>query len=121
MFGHGSPLNLLNQGQAQDAYDPADEQGYANQQAAGRGRRHHRGTAPIGIRRIVGITLMGLMAFTIFHVTFRTDVLDPLLALVGPAREGVDWVLEDPKRAWGAAAVIVVPHIGLYYMLFEDR
>ncbi|MEU3051596.1 hypothetical protein ABZ705_34860 [Streptomyces sp. NPDC006984] len=61
------------------------------------------------------------MAYGIFHVIFRTEVLAPLLAYVGPVREFIGWEFGDPGRAWIALAALVIPHIGLYYLLFEDR
>ncbi|MDO5865121.1 MULTISPECIES: hypothetical protein [Paenarthrobacter] len=61
------------------------------------------------------------MAYGIFHVVFRTDILAPVLAYAEPVKYGIDWVIEDPKRAWMAFAGLVIPHIGLYYLLFEDR
>lgn len=61
------------------------------------------------------------MALGLYWAIFRTELLAPVLAYVGPARDLIDWVAADPKRAWGALAVLVIPHIGLYYMLFDDR
>ncbi|MEU9602621.1 hypothetical protein AB0E06_38250 [Streptomyces sp. NPDC048109] len=43
------------------------------------------------------------------------------MAYVGPVREFIGWVVEDPGRAWIALAALVIPRIGLYYLLFEDR
>ncbi|WP_434598375.1 hypothetical protein [Streptomyces sp. A5-4] len=48
-------------------------------------------------------------------------MLAPLLAYVGPVKDFIGWVVEDPGRAWIALAALVIPHIGLYYLLFEDR
>ena len=73
------------------------------------------------IRRGMGLAIMLGIAYGIFHVLFRTDLLEPLLAYVDPAKQLIDWVAADPKRAWGALAVVVIPHIGMYYLLFEDR
>jgi hypothetical protein len=44
-----------------------------------------------------------------------------VLAYAELVKDGITWVIEDPKRAWMAFAVLVIPHIGLYYLLFEDR
>ncbi|PZT91037.1 MAG: hypothetical protein DI630_29980 [Gordonia sp. (in: high G+C Gram-positive bacteria)] len=73
------------------------------------------------IRRGIGLAIMLGIAYGIFHILFRTDLLEPLLAYVDPAKQLIDWVAADPKRAWGALAVVVIPHIGMYYLLFEDR
>ncbi|MFJ5724743.1 hypothetical protein [Streptomyces sp. NPDC093149] len=61
------------------------------------------------------------MAYGIFHVIFRTEVLAPVLAYVGSVKDFIGWVVEDPGRAWIVLAAFVIPHIGLYYLLFEDR
>ncbi|MFD7853444.1 hypothetical protein ACFV6B_03995 [Streptomyces microflavus] len=61
------------------------------------------------------------MAYGIFHITFRTEVLSSVPAYAGPVKEVIGWVVEDPGRAWIALAALVIPHIGLYYLLFEDR
>lgn len=83
-----------------------------------------RGLSPrasLTVRRLLALSIAVSIACGIFHVVFRTDVLDPVLAYTGPLKTGIDWVLEDPKRAWAALAVLVIPHIGMYYLLFEDR
>ncbi|MFD3970241.1 hypothetical protein [Streptomyces cyaneofuscatus] len=61
------------------------------------------------------------MAYGIFHITFRTEVFSSVLAYAGPVQEFIGWVVEDPGRAWIALATLVIPYIGLYYLLFEDR
>ena len=61
------------------------------------------------------------MAYGVFYIGFRTDVLAPTLVYVEPVKHGIAWVLEDPRRAWMALAALVIPHIGAYYLLFEDR
>lgn len=84
----------------------------------------HRGMSPraaLLLRRGLGLAIALGIAYGIFHVIFRTEVLAPMLAYAEPVKDAVGWVTEDPKRAWGALAAIVIPHIGLYYMLFEDR
>lgn len=73
------------------------------------------------LRRGIGLAIALGMAYGIFHVIFRTEVLAPVLAYVGPVKDFIDWVIEDPGRAWIALAALVIPHIGLYYLLFEDR
>lgn len=70
---------------------------------------------------MLGLAVALGIAYGIFHLLFRTDVLAPLLAYVEPAKDGIAWVADDPKRAWMALAVIAIPHIGAYYMFFEDR
>ncbi|WP_181273665.1 hypothetical protein [Brevibacterium oceani] len=97
---------------------PAD--GSTQSQAPGVDRRgaHRSGTF---VRRLIAFGIMLAFAYGVFHVVFLTDLLDPLLAYAEPVKDGVAWVAEDPKRAWVALAAIIVPHIGLYYMIFEDR
>lgn len=88
------------------------------------GQERHRGLSPrasLTVRRLLAVSIAVGLAYGIFHVVFRTDVLDPVLAYAEPLKNGIDWVIEDPKRAWAALAVIVIPHIGMYYLLFEDR
>jgi|SRR5699024_4872969 len=75
----------------------------------------------LALRRTVGITLMAGMAFAIYWIIFHTTIAEPVLALISPMQDGVDWILEDPSRAWMAVAAIVIPHIGMYYLIFEDR
>ena len=77
-------------------------------------------SSPI-IRRFIGVLLALGMAYGVFHVVFRTDLLGPVIAQIGPIRDGIDWVLADPSRAWMALAVLVIPHIGAYYLFFEDH
>ncbi|MFJ8018693.1 hypothetical protein [Streptomyces sp. NPDC096311] len=36
------------------------------------------------------------MAYEIFHVIFRTGVVAPVLAYVGPVEDFIGWVVEDP-------------------------
>ncbi|MEU3196920.1 MULTISPECIES: hypothetical protein [Streptomyces] len=73
------------------------------------------------VRRGIGLAIALGMAYGIFHVIFRTEVFAPVLAYVGPVKDFIGWVVEDPGRAWIALAALVIPHIGLYYLLFEDR
>ncbi|WP_433855096.1 hypothetical protein [Streptomyces kronopolitis] len=73
------------------------------------------------VRRGTGLAIALGMAYGIFHVVFRTDALAPVLAHVGPVKDFIGWVVEDPGRAWIALAALVIPHIGLYYLPFEDR
>ncbi|WP_158819124.1 MULTISPECIES: hypothetical protein [Streptomyces] len=83
-----------------------------------------RGISPraaLLVRRGIGLAIALGMAYMIFHVIFRTGVLVPVLAYVGPIKDFIGWVAEDPRRAWIALAALVIPHIGLYYLLFEDR
>ena len=87
-------------------------------------QERRRGLSPrasLTVRRLLALSIAVGIAYGIFHVVFRTDILDPVLAYAGPLKNGIDWVLEDPKRAWAALAVLVIPHIGMYYLLFEDR
>ncbi|MEU7156118.1 hypothetical protein AB0A98_06690 [Streptomyces chrestomyceticus] len=69
------------------------------------------------MRRGIGLVIALGMAYALFHVVFRTGVL----AYVGPAKDFIGWVVADPGRAWIALATLVIPHIGLYYLLFEGR
>lgn len=88
------------------------------------GQERRRGLSPrasLTLRRLLAFSIAVGIAYGIFHVVFRTDVLDPVLAYAGPLKNGIDWVLEDPNRAWATLAVLVIPHIGMYYLLFEDR
>lgn len=80
--------------------------------------RLHRLLRP---RRVLGLLLMLAMAYGVFHLVFLTDLLDPVLAHTDQIRRGVDWVTEDPSRVVVALAAFALPHIGLYYLLFEDR
>lgn len=61
------------------------------------------------------------MAYGIFRIIFRTEVFAPVLTYVRPVKDFIGWVVEDPGRAWIALAALVIPHIGLYCLLFEDR
>lgn len=88
------------------------------------GQERRRGLSPrasLIVRRLLALSIAVGIGYGIFHVIFRTDVLDPVLAYAEPLKNGIDWVLEDPRRAWAALAVLVIPHIGMYYLLFEDR
>lgn len=84
-------------------------------------RRRISPRAALLVRRGIGLAIELGMAYGIFHVIFRTGVLAPVLAYVGPVEDFIGWVVEDPGRAWIALAALVIPHIGLYYLLFEDR
>ncbi|MDL5199567.1 hypothetical protein [Streptomyces sp. ALI-76-A] len=86
---------------------------------AGRRRRISPRSA-LFVRRGIGLAIALGMAYGIFRVIFRTEVLAPVLAYVGPVKDFIGWVIEDPGRAWIALAALVIPHIGLYYLLFED-
>ncbi|MFF4409496.1 hypothetical protein [Streptomyces sp. NPDC001404] len=86
------------------------------------GRRQRIGPrSSLVVRRGIGLAIALGMAYSIFHAIFRTEVLAPVLAYVGPVKDFTGWVVEDPGRAWIALAALVIPHIGLYYLLFEDR
>lgn len=76
---------------------------------------------PLFIRRTIGVALISAFAFGVFHIVFQTDLLNPLWAQAQPVADFIDWVKDDPRRAWVAAAGLVIPHIGLYYMLFDDN
>ncbi|TLS46048.1 hypothetical protein FE633_10865 [Streptomyces montanus] len=92
------------------------------QSSAAMGRRRRIGPrSALFVRRGTGLTIALGMAYGIFHVIFRTEVFAPVLAYVGPVKDFIGWVVEDPGRAWIALAALVIPHIGLYYLLFEDR
>lgn len=80
-----------------------------------------RRLSALAIRRLIGVGVLAGMALGFYWVIFRTALLAPVLAYVGPARDLIDWVAADPMRAWGALAVLVIPHIGLYYLLFDDK
>lgn len=98
------------------------DQGAWNESAGERQRI--RGLSPrasLAVRRSIGLAIALAMAYGIFHIVFRTDVLAPVLAYAEPVKDGVDWVLEDPRRAWMALAALAIPHIGAYYFFFEDR
>lgn len=73
------------------------------------------------VRHGTGLAIALGMAYGIFHVIFRTEVLTPAPAYVRPVKDCIGWAVEDPGRAWTPLAALVVPHIGLYYLLFEDR
>lgn len=106
---------------AQARPDAHDRGGWS--QSAGE-RQRSRGLSPrasLAVRRSIGLVIALAMAYGIFHVVFRTDVLAPVLAYAEPVKNGVDWVLEDPRRAWMALAALAIPHIGAYYFFFEDR
>ena len=87
--------------------------------ASAGGDKRHIGS--MIVRRSLGLAIALGIAYGIFHVVFRTDVLAPALAYVGPVKDGIDWVLADPARAWMALAALAIPHIGAYYFFFEDR
>ncbi|MGW3197170.1 hypothetical protein ACWDBD_21780 [Streptomyces sp. NPDC001118] len=98
----------------------APDAGSQSSTTAGR-RRPISPRSALFVRRGTGLAIALGMAYGIFHVIFRTEVLAPVLAYVGPVRDFISWVVEDPGRAWVALAALVIPHIGLYYLLFEDR
>ncbi|WP_329142732.1 hypothetical protein OIU91_03935 [Streptomyces sp. NBC_01456] len=92
------------------------------QSSAAMGRRRRISPRSVlFVRRGTGLAIALGMAYGIFHVIFRTEVLTPALAYVGPVKDFIGWVVEGPGRAWIALAALVIPHIGLYYLLFEDR
>lgn len=98
-----------------------DITGQHHEAAGPRGTR--RGINPhkaLRIRRLIGVTIMLLVVYAIFHVIYFTDLLEPVLAYTGPIKDGIDWVMADPTRAWTALAVLIIPHIGLYYFIFDD-
>ncbi|WP_327357866.1 hypothetical protein [Streptomyces sp. NBC_01304] len=88
--------------------------------ATGRRRRISSRSA-LFVRRGIALALALGMAYGIYHIIFRTEVLAPALAHVGPVKNFIGWVIEDPRRAWIVLAALVIPHIGLYYSLFEER
>lgn len=55
------------------------------------------------------------MAYGVFHIFFRAEVLAPVLADVGPVKDSISWVFEDPGQAWIELAALVIPHIRLYF------
>lgn len=61
------------------------------------------------------------MAYDIFHIIFRTQVFAPVLAYVGPVKDFIGWMVEEPGRAWITLAALVIPHVGLHYLIFEDQ
>lgn len=77
--------------------------------------------SPLLIRRTIGVGLILAFAFGVFHVIFQTDLLALLLDQAEPATDAIAWVKEDPKRAWGALAAVIIPHLGLYFAIFDDR
>lgn len=79
-----------------------------------RERRHLRRRRGVALCFIIGL------AYGIFHLVFRTDVLDPVVATVAPLGDLVDSVAADPTRAWVALGSIVIPLVGTYVMLFEN-
>lgn len=95
-------------------WSQVEQQEYA---AAARPQR----AAALAIRRTLGLSIALGMAYGVFYIVFRSDVLAPTLVYVEPVKHGIAWVLEDPRRAWMALAALVIPHIGAYYLLFEDR
>lgn len=101
-----------------DADVPAEPDERSESAAA---RKRRSPLASLVVRRSLGIAVALGMAYGVFHVVFRTDILAPALAYVGPAKDGIDWVLADPARAWMALAALAIPHIGAYYFFFEDR
>lgn len=101
----------------EDRCEDADEIG----RNGAAGTRRRRSLASMAVRRSLGVAIALAMAYGVFHVVFRTDVLAPALVYVGPVKDGIDWVLADPRRAWMALAALAIPHIGAYYLIFEDR
>lgn len=79
------------------------------------------GVGSMALRRTIGLTLTAAMAFGVYWVVFHTSIAEPVFALVTPIQDGIDWVMADPKRAWLAAAGVIIPHIGMYYLFFENR
>lgn len=76
-------------------------------------------------RRLIVTGVLLLLSLGLISLFLFTDLFDPLtkplLAQMKPVQQGIDWVLADPKRAWAALAVAIIPHVGLYFMIFEDR
>lgn len=73
------------------------------------------------IRRTIGLLLIAGFSYAAYHVVFHTQLLEPMLAQVVPVQGLLEWVVADPHRTWMAAAVLVIPHIGLHFLLFDDR
>lgn len=73
------------------------------------------------VRRSIGIALMAIMCAGVYWLIFHTSVLAPVFELAAPIEDGINWIIADPQRAWMGAALVVIPHIGLYYMFFEER
>jgi len=113
--GQGAQLDPAGEGAVPDKSARA-----ANDRFTEPGPRRRRLTG-LAIRRLIGVAVLAGMALGLYWVIFRTELLAPIVAYVGPARDLIDWVVADPKRAWGALAVLLIPYIGLYYMLFDDR
>lgn len=101
-------------------YPEPDESSQSQVLGTPRSKRRNRAVS-MAVRRPIGVALALAMAYGVFHVVFRTDVLAPALAYVQPAKDGINWVLADPRRAWVALAALAIPHIGAYYLFFEDR
>jgi len=122
-------LSLMGYADRRDAqFDPASECETPDDKSVR--VAHDQFTAPasrrkrlngLAVRRVIGVGALAGMALGLYWIVFRTDLLTPVLAYVGPTRDLIAWVAADPMRAWGALAVLLIPHIGLYYLLFDDR
>jgi hypothetical protein len=74
------------------------------------------------LRRIIGLALMAVMFGGIYFLVFRSGLLTPLFTELFPQlADRIAWVVADPKRTMISLAVLLIPHIGLYYALFENR
>lgn len=80
------------------------------------GRRGH----PV-IRRLIGVVLLGAIAYGIYYGLFVSNVLDPVWAYATPIKKGIDWVAEDPMRLVTSFAIIAIPHLGAYEYFFGRR
>lgn len=72
-------------------------------------------------RRGIAAFIILVVPLLLWYLIAHTDVVTPLLESAAPIQEGVDWVLADPQRALMALAVLIIPNLGLYFFIFEDR
>lgn len=73
------------------------------------------------VRRLLALAVMAAMVYGLYFLVFRTTLAAPVLAHAGPVRDGVEWIIADPSRAWIALTVLAIPHLGLYMLLFGDN
>lgn len=72
-------------------------------------------------RRLIVLALMLVTVYGIYHLFAYTGVLDPVMAVLGPARSFIADAVEDPQKALIAAAVAVIPLMGTMYYIFENQ
>lgn len=73
------------------------------------------------VRIVMGVGLLSLLTGALVLGVWSTGVLDPLIGQTDDIRSNLQAMADDPQRAWLAVAAVLIPNIGLYVLLFENR